>query len=108
MKKSTLFVLVLATLAVGFVGVANTKTLGSKAQATHTTLSAHSTLSRPQHRLIRISQLDCQQYASAAECNAWSSSTCSTAAMAEVANYYDGPGRYRIHDILTVESSLGE
>src|SRR5260370_39761337 len=28
--------------------------------------------------------------------------------MEEVANYYDGPGRYRIHDILTVESSLGE
>jgi len=104
MNKSRLFVL--ATLAVGFVGMASTNPSKSKARTTDTALSPYVTVSRPQHRLIRISQLDCQQYASAAECTEWSSSTCSTAAMIEVANYYDGPGRYRIHDLLAVESRI--
>jgi hypothetical protein len=108
MNKSGLFVLVLATLAVGVVGMASTHPSRSKARTPHPALSAHVSISRPHHRLIRISQLDCHQYASAAECKQWASSTCSTAAMTEIANYDDGPGRYRIHDLLTVQSRLDE
>ncbi len=67
------------------------------------TPSLHST-----HQLIRISQRDCQQYNSTAECNEWAMATCSAAAMTEIANYYDGPGQYRIHDLLAIESRIGE
>src|SRR5260221_9210878 len=35
-------------------------------------------------RLVRISQLDCGQYASQAECATWAYSACSTAAITEV------------------------
>jgi predicted double-glycine peptidase len=58
------------------------------------------------HHLVRIGQLDPGQYASIQEYHIWAYSTCSAAAMTEVANYYGG--NYRITDILAVESSLGE
>jgi ABC-type bacteriocin/lantibiotic exporter with double-glycine peptidase domain len=57
------------------------------------------------HQLLRISQLDPGQYRSAAEYHTWAYSTCSTAAMTEVMNYYGHS--YRITDVLTVESSIG-
>ncbi|HEV2654369.1 MAG TPA: C39 family peptidase [Ktedonobacteraceae bacterium] len=57
------------------------------------------------HQLVRISQLDPKQYRSTAEYQTWAASTCSTAAMTEVMNYY---GRsYRITDVLKAESSIG-
>lgn len=49
-------------------------------------------------RLIRISQLDRQQYASEQEYEQWSASTCSTASMVEVMDAYGY--RYRITDVL--------
>jgi ABC-type bacteriocin/lantibiotic exporter with double-glycine peptidase domain len=57
------------------------------------------------HQLVRLSQLDPKQYRSAAEYQTWASSTCSTAAMTEVMNYYGYS--YRITDVLAVESSIG-
>jgi ABC-type bacteriocin/lantibiotic exporter with double-glycine peptidase domain len=57
------------------------------------------------HQLLRISQLDPGQYRSAAEYHTWAYSTCSTAAMTEVMNYYGHS--YRITDVLTVESNIG-
>jgi predicted double-glycine peptidase len=58
------------------------------------------------HHLKRISQLDPRQYASTQEFDTWAYSTCSTAAMTEVMNYY---GRhYRITDVLRVERQLAE
>jgi predicted double-glycine peptidase len=58
------------------------------------------------HHLVRIGQLDPGQYATAQEYQTWAYSTCSAAAMTEVANYY---GRnYRITDILAVEAGIGE
>ena len=55
--------------------------------------------------VVRISQLDPQQYRSNAEYTTWAYSTCSTAAMTEVLNSY---GRHlRITDVLAVESSIG-
>jgi hypothetical protein len=56
--------------------------------------------------LVRIGQLDRRQYASIQEYHTWAYSTCSTAAMTEVANYYGG--NYRITDILAVEALIGE
>lgn len=58
------------------------------------------------HLVTRINQLDPAQYNSPQDYQTWAYSTCSTAAMAEIANAY---GRhYRIADILKVEASLGE
>jgi ABC-type bacteriocin/lantibiotic exporter with double-glycine peptidase domain len=56
-------------------------------------------------QLLRISQLDPEQYRSTAEYHTWASSTCSTAAMTEVMNYYGHS--YRLTDVLAVESSMG-
>jgi hypothetical protein len=54
--------------------------------------------------VLGISQLDPQQYRSAAEYTTWAYSTCSTAAMTEVMNYY---GQHlRITDVLAVESDI--
>ena len=58
------------------------------------------------HQVTRISQLDPDQYNSAADYQTWAYSTCSTAAMVEVANAYGH--HYRIADILKVQASLGE
>jgi Peptidase C39 family len=65
------------------------------------------TASQPQrHHLVRIGQLDPAQYASRAEYREWAYSTCSTAALAEVFNYYGH--RYRIHDVLVVQAQIHE
>jgi ABC-type bacteriocin/lantibiotic exporter with double-glycine peptidase domain len=56
--------------------------------------------------LVRIGQLDPGQYASAQEYRTWAYSTCSTAAMTEIANYYGGS--YRITDMLAVQARIGE
>lgn len=56
--------------------------------------------------LVRLSQLDPQQYASQSEWGTWAYSACSATAMTEVLNAY---GRHlRIHDVLTIESALHE
>jgi predicted double-glycine peptidase len=59
----------------------------------------------PERHLVRIGQLDPNQYASIQEYHTWAYSTCSAAAMTEVANYYGG--HYRITDILAVEARIG-
>lgn len=56
--------------------------------------------------LARLSQLDPNQYSSNSEYNTWAYSACSAAAFTEVINSYGH--RYRITDILKVESSIGE
>ena len=56
--------------------------------------------------LVRIGQLDPGQYASSQEYHTWAYSTCSAAAMTEVANYYRGS--YRITDLLAIEVRLEE
>lgn len=57
------------------------------------------------HQLVRLGQLDPKQYRSVSEYQTWAFSTCSTAAMAEVMNYYGHS--YRITDVLAVESRIG-
>jgi predicted double-glycine peptidase len=57
------------------------------------------------HQVIRLNQLDPGQYRSATEYQTWASSTCSTAAMTEVMNYYGH--RYHITDVLAVELRIG-
>ncbi len=56
--------------------------------------------------LVRLSQLDPAQYDSNQEYNVWAYSACSAAAMTEVINAYGH--RYRVTDILKVESAIGE
>jgi ABC-type bacteriocin/lantibiotic exporter with double-glycine peptidase domain len=56
--------------------------------------------------LVRLNQLDPGQYASVQEYRTWAYSTCSAAAMTEIANYYGG--NYRITNLLTVERRIGE
>jgi hypothetical protein len=56
--------------------------------------------------LVRISQLDPAQYADTQEDHTWAYSACSAAAMTEVLDAYGK--QLRIHDVLTVEASLGE
>jgi Peptidase_C39 like family len=69
----------------------------------HLTLKVDAPGSR--RSLLRISQLDPAQYRSTAEYRTWAYSTCSTAAMAEVMNYY---GQHlRITDVLAVELDIG-
>lgn len=55
--------------------------------------------------LLRLSQLDENEYASQAEYDTWAYSACSTASMAEV---FDAYGRhYHITDVLKVENAMG-
>ncbi len=56
--------------------------------------------------LVRLSQLDPGQYASAQEYTTWAYSACSAAAMTEVFNAYGH--HYRVTDILKVEAQIGE
>ncbi len=67
---------------------------------------AHSSHLNASQRLVRISQLDPNQYSSAGEYNTWAYSACSAASMTEVFNAYGH--HYRITDILKVEAQLGE
>ncbi len=56
--------------------------------------------------LTRISQLDPVQYSSSQEYTTWAYSACSAATLTEIFNAY---GRhYRITDVLSVESRIGE
>jgi len=57
-------------------------------------------------QLVRISQLDPNQYSSPSEFSTWAYSACSTAAMTEVFNAYGD--HYRITDVLQVEARIGE
>jgi len=93
MRKTIAYLLVLSILLYGVVLLIQAGGMGNG--------------DRPAvHHLMHIGQLDPEQYASVQEYHTWAYSTCSAAAMTEVANYYGG--NYRITDILAVESSLGE
>jgi predicted double-glycine peptidase len=93
MRKTVLYVLVLLVLVYGSFLLVQTGVMGNDRQPA------------PRH-LVRIGQLDPGQYASIQEYHTWAYSTCSTAAMTEVANYYGGT--YRITDLLAVQARIGE
>jgi Peptidase_C39 like family len=57
-------------------------------------------------QLVRIWQLDPNQYSSIDEFNTWAYSACSTASMTEVFDAYGY--HYRITDVLKVEAQIGE
>ena len=78
---------------------------GSQSQATASSNNSPS-FSSSIHHLIRINQLDPAQYNSTQDYDTWAYSTCSTAAMTEVFDYY---GRhYRIADVLKVQAQIDE
>lgn len=99
MRKSVVYLLVLLVLGYTLFLLMQSEEIGSGRQSADVvhTVGRH---------LVRIAQLDPSQYTSAQEYRTWAYSTCSAAAMTEMANYYGG--RYRITDILAVESRLGE
>jgi Peptidase_C39 like family len=69
-------------------------------------LTAHSSLSTDASQsLVRISQLDPNQYASHDEYTTWAYSACSTAALTEVFNSFGS--QFRITDVLRTESQIG-
>jgi Peptidase_C39 like family len=69
-------------------------------------LTAHSSLpTNASQSLLRISQLDPNQYASQAEYTTWAYSACSTAALTEVFNSFGY--HLRITDVLRTESQIG-
>jgi hypothetical protein len=99
MRKMVVYLLVLLVVVYGLFLLMQTEGIGNSGQpgGAVNTAGGH---------LVRIGQLDPGQYASAQEYATWAYSTCSTAAMTELANYYGGS--YRITDILAVQSRIGE
>jgi ABC-type bacteriocin/lantibiotic exporter with double-glycine peptidase domain len=93
MRKGLAYLLVLLILLYGAFLLVQTGGIENRGQPTG-------------RHLVRLNQLDPGQYASIQEYHTWASSTCSTAAMTEVANYYGG--NYRITDLLAVEAHIGE
>jgi ABC-type bacteriocin/lantibiotic exporter with double-glycine peptidase domain len=93
MRKTGVYLVVLVVLVYGAFLLVQMEVMGNRGQ----TAGRH---------FVRIGQLDLGQYASAQEYRTWAYSTCSTAAMTEIANYYGGS--YRITDILAVQSRIGE
>lgn len=88
-------VLALSAISNAFMATAQTQPGGHTYQITLTV-----------HQVARINQLDPAQYNSFQDYQAWAYSTCSTAAMAEVANSYGH--HYRIADILKVQARIKE
>jgi Peptidase_C39 like family len=80
--------------------------LSNSFNASDVNTAAHLSQSNASQQLVRISQLDPNQYASADEYNTWAYSACSAAAMTEVFNAYGH--QYRITDILNREAKIGE
>ena len=77
----------------------------SQFSATDIQTAAHISALSASHQLVRISQLDPNQYSSSAEWNTWAYSACSTAALTEV---FDAYGRsFRITDVLKLEANIG-
>jgi hypothetical protein len=71
----------------------------------HTTAHTTNIPINASQQLVRISQLDPNQYDSSDQYNTWAYSACSTASMTEVFNAY---GRhFRIADVLKVEARIG-
>lgn len=80
--------------------------LNAYSQSSDIHTSAHISQVNASHQLVRISQLDPNQYSSSAEYSTWAYSACSAAAMTEVFNAY---GRhFRVTDVLKVEAHIGE
>jgi len=67
---------------------------------------AHSTQVNASQQLMRVSQLDPNQYSSPAEFNTWAYSACSAASITEVIDAYSY--NYHITDVLKVEAQIGE
>lgn len=80
--------------------------LSNSFNASNLSTAAHLGQSNASQQLVRISQLDPNQYASSEEYNTWAYSACSAAAMTEVFNAYGH--HYRVTDILNIEAQLGE
>ena len=93
MRKTGVYLVVLVLLVYGAFLLVQMEVMGNRGQIAG-------------RHLVRIGQLDPRQYSSVQEYRIWAYSTCSTAAMAEVANYYGG--NYRITDLLAVEYRIGE
>jgi ABC-type bacteriocin/lantibiotic exporter with double-glycine peptidase domain len=93
MRKTVVYLVVLVVLAYTSFLLVQTGGIGNRGHPAG-------------HHLVRIGQLDPGQYASVRQYQIWAYSTCSTAAMTEIANYYGG--NYRIADLLAVQARIGE
>ncbi len=78
----------------------------SSTTASSSNVQAPQLFSGASKTLVRLSQVDPNQYASMQEYNTWWPSACSAATMTEIINAYGH--NYRVSDILKVESAMGE
>jgi hypothetical protein len=99
MRKTVVYLLVFLVIGYGLFVLVEAEGIGNGGQS-------GGVLTTTRHHVVRISQLDPRQYASIQEYRTWAYSTCSTAAMTEIANYYGSNDR--ITDILAVEARIGE
>jgi hypothetical protein len=98
----TICLLIILLAAVGMVYLTN----GSSGLFSAIPQPAAKAAAHKPHHLVRLSQFDPHQYVTQREEQTWAASACSAAAMAEVMDFYGHS--YRIHDVLAVESQLGE
>lgn len=82
------------------------KLFGNPSLAYDMNTTSHLSAVNASQRLVRISQLDPNQYNSSDEFNTWAYSACSTASMTEVFDAYGS--HLRITDVLQVEARIGE
>lgn len=105
MRFRTCLTICLLIILLAVVGFAYLTTAVSDFTGARLAPTATGTIRRP-HHLARLAQSDPHQYVTQHEEQTWSASDCSATAMAEVINFYGHA--YRIHDVLAVESQLGE
>lgn len=86
--------------------IASSSFFGSTNLPPTPTASSGEPTTNASQRLVRLGQLDPDQYQSMQQYNTWAYSACSAAAMTEVINAYGHS--YHITNILTVESNIHE
>ena len=103
----TVFVLVALFTAGGIAGrtLYAVQTFGPVGLAQLNIVAQRAPVFNASKALVRLSQLDENEYASQTEYDMWAYSACSTASMTEVFNSYGH--HYRITDVLKVENAIG-
>ncbi|GHO50956.1 C39 family peptidase [Ktedonospora formicarum] len=102
LAKNTLLFLLLVVVLFIFWGYLQISPSTIRAQSSTTNATRTTSQSKGAHHLVRINQWDVSQYANQQEYETWHLSTCSTASLAVVINYYTGRA-YRITDILQAQ-----
>ncbi|GHO78404.1 hypothetical protein KSD_61750 [Ktedonobacter sp. SOSP1-85] len=105
-KNVLLLLLLVCVLFVFWSYVRATPTAQTHAQSSSVTATPADTHSAEEsHHLVRVNQWDMSQYANQQEYDDWHLSTCSSAALTVIINYYTGQA-YRLTDILHAQLAV--